>query len=71
LQQPPRSFSLTIRLYSAGKHLFSAISNARRATVSRDANISSVIIDGRDVLRRLRAFIMNGLRADLPGLQVA
>jgi hypothetical protein len=57
-------FSLSIRLYSTGEHLFCAISSARRATVSHDANISSVIIVGRDVFCRLRAFIMNGLGAN-------
>jgi hypothetical protein len=30
--------------------------------VSHDATISSVIIVGRDVLRRLRAFMTKGLR---------
>ena len=57
-------FSLNIRLYSPGEHLFSAISSAPRVTVSHDANISSVIIVGRDVFCRLRAFIMNGLGAN-------
>jgi hypothetical protein len=56
------AFSLSIRPYSAGEHLFAAINSVRCVTVSHDANIRSVIIVGRDVLRRLRAFIMNRLR---------
>jgi hypothetical protein len=56
------AFSLNIRLYSAGEHLFSAISNPRSVTVSHDAKINSVIMVGIDVLRRLRAFMTNDLR---------
>jgi hypothetical protein len=55
------TFSLSIRLYSAGEHLFCAISSIRRVNVSHDANIRSVIIVGRDVFRRLRTVITNGL----------
>ena len=42
------AFSLDMRWYSAGGHLFCAISNARRITVSHDASIRLVIIAGRD-----------------------
>jgi hypothetical protein len=63
------AFSSNIRLYSFGEHLFSAISSARRVTVSHDATISSAIIAGRDVLRGLRAFIMNGLPPTLQDFQ--
>jgi hypothetical protein len=63
------AFSSNIRLYSVGEHLFSAISSARRVTVSHDATISSAIIAGRDVLRGLRAFIMNGLPPTLQDFQ--
>jgi hypothetical protein len=53
-----RAFSRTIRWYSAGEHLFCAISSVRRAIVSHDAIIRSVTIIGSDtVLRRLRAVI--------------
>jgi hypothetical protein len=61
------AFSLIMRLYSASEHLFSAISSERRAIVSHDASISSVIIVGRDTLRRPRAFITNAFRPDLTG----
>jgi hypothetical protein len=45
-----------MRWYSAGEHLFCATSSVRRAIVSHDAIIRSVIIIGSDtVLRRLRA----------------
>jgi hypothetical protein len=51
------AFSLTIRRYSAGEQSFRSISRVRRAIVSHDANISSVIIAADDLLRRLRTFI--------------
>jgi hypothetical protein len=55
-------FSRTMRRYSAGEHVFRAISNVRRAMVSQEASINSVIITGSDdVLRRLRAVILNPL----------
>ena len=57
-------FSRTMRRYSAGEHLFCAISNVRRASVSQDANISSVINSGSDDLRRLLAFIPNVVSQD-------
>ena len=51
-----RAFSRIMRWYSAGEHLFCATSSVRRAIVSHDAIIRSVIIIGSDtVLRRLRA----------------
>jgi hypothetical protein len=56
------AFSPSIRLYSAGEHLFSAIRIPRSVTVSHDAKINSVIIVGKDVVRRLRAFMTNDLR---------
>jgi hypothetical protein len=46
------AFSLTIRRYSAGEHLFCAISNVRRRIVSHDANIKPVIMAGVDTLLR-------------------
>jgi hypothetical protein len=50
------AFSRTMRWYSAGDHLFCATSSVRRAIVSHDAIIRSVIIISSDiVLRRLRA----------------
>lgn len=56
------TFSRTMRRYSAGEHLFCAISNVRRAMVSQDASIKSVIIIGSDdVLRRLRVVMLNPL----------
>ena len=62
------AFSLNIRLYSAGEHFLPAISSARRATVSQDANMSSVIIVGREVVcRHLRGLFMNGLCRTVPG----
>jgi hypothetical protein len=64
------AFSSNIRLYSVGEHLFSAISSARRVTVSHDATSSSLIIVGRDILRRLRAFIVNGLPLKLPAFRI-
>jgi hypothetical protein len=49
-----------MRWYSAGEHLFCIISSVRRAIVSQDAMIRSVIIKGGDtVLRRLRAVTTN------------
>jgi hypothetical protein len=57
-------FSSSIRLYSLAEHLFCAISRVRRVNVSHDANIKSVMIIGRDVFRRLRSFITNGLLHD-------
>jgi hypothetical protein len=52
------AFSSTIRRYSAGEHLFCAISIVRRAIVSQDAIIRSVIMTGRDsLLRLLRGFM--------------
>src|SRR5690348_4837312 len=42
-----RAFSRTMRWYSAGEHLFCATSSARRAIVSHDAIIRSVIKIGR------------------------
>ena len=51
-----RAFSRTMRWYSAGEHLFCATSSVRRAIVSHDAIIRSVIIIASDtVLWRLRA----------------
>jgi hypothetical protein len=46
-----------MRWYSAGEHLFCATSSVRRAIVSHDAIIRSVIIiiGSNTVLRRLRA----------------
>jgi hypothetical protein len=43
---------MTIRLYSEGVQVFRAISKVRRAIVSHDANILSVIIKGSARLRR-------------------
>src|SRR6266446_8722714 len=43
---------MTMRLYSAGLQVFWAIINVRRAIVSHDASISSVIIRGSTRLRR-------------------
>jgi hypothetical protein len=60
------AFSLIMRRYSAGEHLFCAISNVRRAIVSQDANISSVIVSGSDDLRRLLALIPNMSPSNLP-----
>ena len=55
-----RAFSRTMRWYSAGEHLFCATSSMRRAIVSHDAIIRSVIIIGSDTaLRRLRALMTN------------
>jgi hypothetical protein len=52
------AFSRTTRRYSAGEHLFCAISHARRAMVSQDADIKLVIIAVNEVVvRRLRAFM--------------
>jgi len=54
------AFSRTMRWYSAGEHLFCMTSSVRRAIVSQDAMIRSVIIIGSDtVLRRLRAVMDN------------
>jgi hypothetical protein len=50
------AFSRTMRWYSADEHLFCATSSVRRAIVSHDAIIRSLIIIGSGtVLRRLRA----------------
>jgi hypothetical protein len=50
----------TMRWYSAGEHLFCMTSSVRRAIVSQDAMIRSVIIIGSGtVLRRLRAVMDN------------
>ena len=60
-----KAFSRTIRWYSAGEHLFCATSRVRRAIVSHDAIIRSVIIIGSDtVLRRLRVLMTNALSDD-------
>ena len=60
-----RAFSRTMRWYSAGEHLFCATSSVRRAIVSHDAIIRSVIIIGSDaVLRRLQALMTNALSDD-------
>jgi hypothetical protein len=49
-----------MRWYSAGEHLFCMTSSVRRAIVSQDAMIRSVIIIGSGtVLRRLRAVMDN------------
>jgi hypothetical protein len=46
-------FSITIREYSVGEHLPSAIIAPRRPMVSQEASASSIIISGRtDFLRR-------------------
>jgi hypothetical protein len=49
-------FSLTIRLYSAGEHLFPEIRSMRREMVSQDASVSLVIIEGSDIAFLLRVF---------------
>ena len=46
------AFSMTMRLYSAGARVSRAISKVRRAIVSHDASIISVIIKGSARLRR-------------------
>jgi hypothetical protein len=46
------AFSMTMRLYSVGLQVHSAIIKVRRAIVSHDASIMSVIIKGRVRLRR-------------------
>ena len=46
------AFSMTMRLYSAGLQAFWAIIKVRRAIVSHDASIISVIIKGSARLRR-------------------
>jgi len=46
------AFSMTMRLYSAGLQVLWAIIKVRRAIVSHDASIISVIIKGRARLRR-------------------
>jgi hypothetical protein len=49
------TFSPNIRRYSAGEHLSRAMSNVRRAIVSKDAvSASAIIIGNETVFRRLR-----------------
>ena len=60
---PPPFFRGPCADYSAGEH-FSAPSAMWRASVSQDANISSVINGGCDDLRRLLAFIPNVVPED-------
>ena len=50
-------FSAIINWYSAGEHLFWAISMDRRAMVSQDLRVRFVINSGRDAaVRRLERF---------------
>jgi hypothetical protein len=60
-------FSLTIRLYSAGEHLFPEIRSMRREMVSQDASVRLVIIEGSDtafLLRVFRVFMVDLLDAE-------
>jgi hypothetical protein len=51
-------FSITIREYSAGEHLPSAIIAPRRPMVSQEASANSIIISGNGAVFLRRRFLM-------------
>jgi hypothetical protein len=51
------AFSLTMRWYSAGEHLFLEIRSMRRVTVSQDASVKLVITKGSDTALLFRVFM--------------
>jgi hypothetical protein len=51
-------FSITIREYSAGEHLPSAIIAPRRPMVSQEASANSIIISGNGTNFLRRRFLM-------------